>query len=461
MNCMVKQFLACTLILGLNAPAFAQLNEEDQHRPNEAAETAKMAVDASASSAETQTESNRITWEQVYKNPDNIELNYKYAQQQVAEGDVRGAVATLERILIIDPGLPRVRLFYAVVLYRLGSYAESRRELLQLKDLQMPGSLRAEIDEYLRRIQRKLRRTNISARFSIGVQYDTNRNASPGSGQRLFGGTPVTLTTGLKEGDQALIGMANIAVVHDLGSQGGHTFDADYNYYRAEQAELDLLDFDAHSWSLGGTYKTARYGEFSPKSVFQFYQLDNTDYMRGRGVQFGWKKTVTTKWALDAGLRTVFEEFLDRTIVNAPERTGQRTQWWYGAQYAAKPQHRLGFRHTIVDKDARELYNAYLRHSLMGNHQWLLGKGRFMLTTLTINSDQYEAPETIIANQHRRDTSARINLTYGMPLGGLQSMLRDLIWTVGYDYYKNSSNITNYDFTNHKFNMMFTYKWDH
>ena len=39
--------------------------------------------------------------------------------------------------------------------------------------------------------------------------------------------------------------------------------------------------------------------------------------------------------------------------------------------------------------------------------------------------------------------------------------LKDLIWTATYEYFKNGSNITNYDYDNHKVNMMFTYKWDY
>ena len=72
-----------------------------------------------------------VTFEQVLADPDNIDLNFRYAETQIRKGDVRGASATLERILLIEPDLPRVRLLYAIVQFRLENLAEAERELVR------------------------------------------------------------------------------------------------------------------------------------------------------------------------------------------------------------------------------------------------------------------------------------------------------------------------------------------
>jgi Flp pilus assembly protein TadD len=70
-----------------------------------------------------------VTYEDVLANPDNIDLNFAYAQVQIARGDLKNAAATLERILLIEQDLPRVRLLYAIVLFRLDNLDEAEREL--------------------------------------------------------------------------------------------------------------------------------------------------------------------------------------------------------------------------------------------------------------------------------------------------------------------------------------------
>ncbi|MBI5883660.1 MAG: hypothetical protein HZB91_11220 [Elusimicrobia bacterium] len=42
-----------------------------------------------------------VTYEQVMADPDNIELNYRYALSRVGRGDLRAAASTLERILLV------------------------------------------------------------------------------------------------------------------------------------------------------------------------------------------------------------------------------------------------------------------------------------------------------------------------------------------------------------------------
>jgi hypothetical protein len=74
----------------------------------------------------------KINYPDVLKDPDNIVLNFKYAQQQIRDNNVLGAAATLERILIIDPSIHKVRLLYAVVLFRLDNLIEAKRELTAL-----------------------------------------------------------------------------------------------------------------------------------------------------------------------------------------------------------------------------------------------------------------------------------------------------------------------------------------
>lgn len=405
----------------------------------------------------------RITYQQIFKDPDNIDLNFRYAKQQIVEGDLKGASATLERILMVDPALPRVRLLFAVVHLRLDNLYEAEKELTTILKLPMPSSLRGEIDEYMRIIRRRRRRTNISARFGAGFQYDTNRNAAPNSGQRLFLDVARDLVSGRKEDDQSLIALGHIGIVHDLGVQAGHELFANYNYFRAEQAEISLLDMQAHSYEAGFKYRSSLFGDFKFGPVGSYVTLDaNTPYLRTQGAKLSWKRTLSKKTSLDFSVRTVFERFLPSVNLSlAEDRSGGRSDLRFGIGRVLTPSQYLSVHAFYMEKDAQKRFNAFTRLGIRFTHQWMLGKGRFMLSSLTAADDEYRLREAAIASGTRSDNTLRIGLTFGTPMDFVHKGLKDIIATTSYNMFHSFSNMTNYEYTNHSLNAMLTYKFEY
>lgn len=80
-----------------------------------------------------------ISEQQVYENPDDHDLNLRYAKQQIQRGEMLNAGAALERMLYANPNWHSARLLYAAVLYRLDDQKAALRELslLEGKELNM------------------------------------------------------------------------------------------------------------------------------------------------------------------------------------------------------------------------------------------------------------------------------------------------------------------------------------
>ena len=89
----------------------------------------------------------RIEYREILKDPDNISLNFRFARQQVQDGNIKGASATLERILLIQPDLAVVRLFYTAVLIRLDSLAEASQQL-ELVQASGDPAVAAQVERY-------------------------------------------------------------------------------------------------------------------------------------------------------------------------------------------------------------------------------------------------------------------------------------------------------------------------
>lgn len=70
-----------------------------------------------------------LAFQQMLARPGNPDVVLKYANAATEAGDLEGAIAALESLLLIDPDLPQVQLQLATLYYRLKSYDVSREYL--------------------------------------------------------------------------------------------------------------------------------------------------------------------------------------------------------------------------------------------------------------------------------------------------------------------------------------------
>ena len=149
-------------LLGFGLPAAAQdaATEEESRRLRRGDANATAVRDAGGDAAElARFAGEDVSYADVLADPDDIAISYQWARRQVREGQLRGAAATLERILLLRPDLASVRLLYAVVLYRLDSLAEADRQLEILADGPLTVAERAEVARYQRTLRRASRRS--------------------------------------------------------------------------------------------------------------------------------------------------------------------------------------------------------------------------------------------------------------------------------------------------------------
>lgn len=439
------------------------INDEAQKPSAESSERER--VEETARQAElrrAEEGSARVSYADVLQRPDDLELNYHFAKTQVADGDLKGAAATLERILMINPALPKVHLFYAIVLYRLDNLREALRELETIRKLDMPAELKEEVETYVERIQKSLRRTNWTGTAGVGFQFDDNRNASPSSGKKLFASVPLTLTSGQRRSDFSALFLLGIGVEHDLGLQAGHKVFANLNYYRAEQTLVDSLDLQVYNGNVGAKLNGGRSGLWKLSLPFDHLRLSQQTFLRTYGLKAEWEKRLNNKWGLYAQwLGSRHDYVKTKEVPTALERTGNLYSMEYGVNYSPAPAHRLsaglGYARQLAFKD----YYRYDRHLLSAKHAWLLGKGRFLLTSLAVQSDDYDAPDSAVSSERRHDDTIRAGSTFGYPLGNLWKPLKPVLWTFTYEYFHSLSNVLNYAYTNNKISTMFTYRWDH
>ena len=408
-----------------------------------------------------------VTYEDILRNPDDIDTNFAYAQIQIARGDVRSAAATLERILLINQDLPRVRLLYAIVLFRLDNLDEAERELRAVRPMEMPPSLRAELDRYLEQIELRRKRTRYAMTASLGFQYDWNRNSAAASGVNLISDLPGNLDGhSRRKQDQSLNAVTRFDVTHDLGYQARHRFNGSLTYYRGEQVHLSELDLQAASGEIGGVYDAAPTA-IIPTLYGRRIMLANQFYSYNQGANLRAEHQITGElqgFVFGEAERQIYRSIAEST--SAREKTGPQFTVGGGFNYALNSEMKVGIELSSIRKRAARNYNSYDGEAVTLSHTWLLGAGQFLLSSLGGEIDRYEEGDPSVSEMSRRDRIGRLRVTYGVPVAALADpegtipFLRDLTFTVSGEAIRQSSNLTNYTYNNRRASIGLSKRWE-
>ena len=405
-----------------------------------------------------------VTYEQVLERPDDIELNYAFARTRVRQGDLKGAAAALERILMLNPSLDAIRLFYAVVLYRLDVLPEAKREFKTVAEGRASGAVKSEAQSYLKVIRRRELPTTFSAGLSAGAEYDSNRNASPLSQKRLFLDTPLALTgDSLRKDDFSLLTIADAEVRRVVDASRRHEVFGSLSYFRTDQARVASVNLQALSAKLGGVYKAGRY-ELTPALSWDRVLLAREKFLVNTGGSLRLDGKPGKRDSFWAELGYVYQDnFATPAVSSNPERRGPLYTVSAGADRVLTPVMKAGAGLTYTAKLAAKDYDAYGGLALNLRHQWLLGRGFFLMSSLCLGNDVYREADAAISRRVRKDATLRAGTTLGAPAQGLfggPDLLKDLTLTLSLEYFRANSTVLNYTYENFKAALLLGYRWD-
>jgi hypothetical protein len=404
------------------------------------------------------------TYQEVLADPDNVGLNLRYAKTQVARGELLGASATVERVLMVNPALPPVRLLYAVILTRLERFQEAEQELRLLAGMDLPPAIRADVERHLHDIRLARRRTRYVASVTTGFQWDSNRNSAASSKERLLNDARLPLTGSSRpRRDTSWVAIHGLDVVHDLGAQAGHELFGGFDYYLGEQTVVD--DQDLQSFSLeGGLRLKTEPVRLAPSVAVNHVFLSRETYFRSQRLQLRTERQLIPPVSVFAEGGWTHEDFSGITEnTTASERKGERVAMGVGGSILLTPTMQLALEAGYDIKNAKAAYYAYESASVSGTHTWILPKAQFLLTTLECNVDNYEEADAAISARTRRDKQLRARVTYGLPASLLipdrlapEGALDNLDATVSFEQTRSLSNVLNYTYSNSRFTALIT-----
>lgn len=391
-----------------------------------------------------------VSYDEVLAKPDDPALNFAYAQTLIRRGDLLGALATLERLLLVNPRQPRVRLLYAVVLYRLNALPEAERELNQVLAFDMPEGLRRELEHYRGEVRRQQRRTQFSVFVRTGWRYDSNRSAQPLG--RVFDSVNGPVASGGADPDNAFSATLRLDVEHDLRFNRRHRLVGSASFFLDQSFRRGSFDSRAYEVAGGVAF------DLNPVELRVLPRFRQTFLGGNLGVSAGggslraeW--TTRQDFAFFANFEGENQAFNDTPRFNTANlRSGAYIAGNLGLRWIVDPRHRLTVSAGGQRKWARRDFFAYAGPMLQIEHGWLLGRGAYLWSRASWSLDSYDAADPLVSTTRRIDNVYRVGTQFGVPLATLTGWddmprpWRDITFNAGFEYARTASNVRNYSY---------------
>ena len=391
-------------------------------------------------------ESGDVTYDQVLEHPDDPMLSYRYALKQIDDGDLLGASATLDRLILLAPGEPNIRALRAIVLYRLGNLREAKEEFAQLLQLELDPRLKANIERYAAEIDQQSKTTRFTALVSLGYQFDTNRAGSNNANKvrTVLGDFDLT-NAAPTDDDHSIQALAKISVEHDLAGQDRNMLFASATVYDGDQFKLD--DFDTQSVGAQAGIRL-EIGELfvTPSVTYTHLWLGEESYLDlfQAEARYDWRVNDPVNLFAAFALGD-YDYHLTDNYPNAEDQSGLDVNGRMGVDWYIGSDHKLTFTYTHRRFDATTDFESFDGDRLNIDHVWLIHRGIFLVTNLSTEWDRYDALDPLFVGSDREDIIYRGRLTLGVPVatmfGAEQSGFLDGLLMSAYgEYYLQDSN---------------------
>lgn len=387
--------------------------------------------------------------------PGDLDKSFRFAGLAVRVGDLEGAVTALERMLLINANLPRVRLELGVLYFRLGSYEAARNYLATaLEAPNMPPEVRERAERFMAQIEKQQSPSRLFGTVLAGLRWQSNANAAPTGNVRVGGFDAKLDDNSVAESDFNAFLAAQVVHLWDFGWQSGDHLDTRLNVYVARQFKRQDVNATVAVASIGPRFtllpESTSGLSLRVAAAADFVMLDDRREYLAPGVAVSLDK----RWEnslLSLGFDWRRRDYHDTKV--RPFNSLRDGDDWTG---------RLSFEHAFNDWLGVALTAGYTRFDgRVGWESYREGLVGLSLTlqpfTSPFQSDQnvvftlsaahlrsrYDKVDVVIdPDVRRKDRDWRLALTMNMPLAADWSML------VQGGYNRRDSSLPNYEYKN-------------
>jgi hypothetical protein len=255
-------------------------------------------------------------FEDMIANPGDLEIMFAYAGAALEAGDIEAAIATLERMLIFNPDLPRVKLELGAAYYRLGAYDVARTYFEDVMAGDPPPEVQATIAQFLEGADERTQVHRFSGYVSGGLVYSTNANLGPDDRQvTVLGNSNFVLDPSALENDSFGIRVsAGATHIYDLQRPNEDVWISTARYSGLRYNEDSVGDYDVIDLQTGPrlALRDEQFGPtIRPFATGAFVRSAGDPLYFSGGVGLGWVYPLTTETTLFGDVLSTFRSYDD------------------------------------------------------------------------------------------------------------------------------------------------------
>jgi hypothetical protein len=395
---------------------------------------------------------------EMYQDIGNLDKTFHFAELAIATGDLEGAIAALERMLIIDPDLPQVRMQLGTLYFQLRSYAMALTYLnAVLAHTEVPADIKQGAQALVTQIDALTSPHRFSGTVVGGIRYQTNANGGPMTNNiRLLGGSAILDDKYTRQPDWDVSVAGQFSYIYDFETEPSKVLETRVSVYSSKQHKQSQVDTTLAELQFGPnvglTPQPGHALNIRPYVLVNDMTLGKTFYIGlhggtftgfGGGLDLNYKTSMTSAWNLGG-------RYVDRDYDNAEEAglKGPRTRLFAGKTFGLSSMTLGTVNLNAFNEDTDEASSAYWEYGLQGTIQHILG-APFSFTpqpwnasvTVGFYDKSYdEANPVVDASTVRKDETLRTSANLVIPLNFNISLLA----TAGYtDVRSNLPNSTN------------------
>ncbi len=397
-------------------------------------------------------------FQDMLQKPSDLDVLFKFATIASKTGDLEGAISALERMLLVDPDLPRVRLELGVLYYRLGSFEVARSYFeVTLKSASLTPDVKARAEQFLAESDKRLTRSRFTGEIFAGMRYQSNANLGPPtSSVRLFGQTANLNQTALGTADWGAVTSGFLRHIYDLGQNNPAQLETQLSGYLNRQFQIQAANVSILDLTSGPRFKAFN-GIFEDVTLKPFGT-----------VGYIWVNDVPYYGSFGSGLEvgTLLSDKL-RNTTNVVWRRQMYQNTWYiptnnqftGVEYSANSTFQYALNEAVM-LYANGNLQRYQTDSTPWQNYMLYGVGGGMSFSFTdplfkrqlpwsislfgnVQWWYYDQPDAVVdPTVTRQQIDTILNVTLSIPFD------QRTMFTVSGGRFVRSSDIPNYAFTN-------------
>ncbi|MDC0079739.1 tetratricopeptide repeat protein [Pseudomonadota bacterium] len=365
-------------------------------------------------------------FKQLFKDPTNLSLLFKYANISILVGDLEGAIGVFEQMLIYDSELPRIRLELGVLYFRLGAYALANNYLKSVKEFNPPPEVEARVDQFLEAIVSAEEPFQWQQNLSLGWKHTTNGNSGINADFIEIGDFLLEVDPDSKrEGDQSALYNYSLSIDQDLNHPRGDNIQYFFSYGADRFETFSQFDIQSNVFS-------ARRNFNLDENYFSFFNLEDPVFSpninllrvvlnREEILQSG-RISLDYSGQLDDGSSMLFSYYRDEKIFKSGrQKNGRINGISFGQSYVWPGSQALyGYKIVLENYRANAGYEFYENYGVEFSYSQPLKESWQFSSKYSYQDKSHDEDYPLFGARHDQSETLRFNLL--RPIGACWSL---------------------------------------